>query len=82
MSPTPMKLTAAQYRTIRTILASGGHVVACMGRIRDNRVNKLTIERLRDRGLLSFGAYAPGSSTIDITVTAAGCIAYRSQSRT
>jgi hypothetical protein len=71
-------LTVAEFKTIKTILVTGGDVVMCMGRIRGDRVNKRVVQRLMSAGLVTVaGAHgAAGPDRVDITVTAAGCAAF------
>lgn len=79
-------MTSHEVQTMRTILRHGGKVLVTMGRLTaPNAVRTTTVRRLADRGLVRGwtgidraaidGYSAPSGRTLDIAVTAAGCLA-------
>jgi chromosome segregation and condensation protein ScpB len=72
------KLTTAEVKTIAIILANGGAVIASMGRLKGNVINKMTMERLEAKGMITISNYTgrAGPVNVEITVTAAGCSAH------
>jgi hypothetical protein len=75
---TSHKPTAAQIKTLETILTHGGQVLQTMGKLRQpNSVRTLTILELETAGLVRVWHRGYWGHTSDIEVRAAGCLAVR-----